>query len=115
LSNTSVPNIRGKNWGYGDACAPSNGQVIVDLRHMNRINIVDEKLAYAVIEPGVTQGQLFQFLQDNHPGLWMDATGAGPSASLVVTQLKEVLVTPATAIIWLMRVASKSCLEMGVF
>src|SRR4051812_22897580 len=28
---------RGKNWGYGDACARTNGQVIVDLSRLNRI------------------------------------------------------------------------------
>lgn len=71
----------GKNWGYGDACAPTPGQVIVDLRRMNRVLEVDPELAYCVIEPGVTQGQLCEALRGT--GLWMDATGAGPEASLV--------------------------------
>ena len=73
----------GKNWGYGDACPPTNGQVIVDLGQMNRIIEVNSKLAYAVIEPGVTQGQLFKYLAENKTPLWMDATGAGPDTSLV--------------------------------
>ncbi|MCO5165127.1 MAG: FAD-binding oxidoreductase [Planctomycetes bacterium] len=75
------PIARGRNWGYGDACAPAPGQVIVDLRRMDRILEVDRDLAYCVIEPGVTQGQLRERLQGT--GLWMDATGAGPGASLV--------------------------------
>lgn len=77
------PISRGRNWGYGDACPPGEGQVIVDLGGMNRILEVDEKLAYAVIEPGVTQGQLWDFLQEHDLPLWVDSTGAGREASLV--------------------------------
>ena len=77
------PISRGRNYGYGDACPASDGQVIIDLQRMNRIVSVDDELAYAVIEPGVTQGQLFEYLQRHHPGLWMDATGAGLAASIV--------------------------------
>ena len=73
----------GKNWGYGDACAPTEGAAIVDLGRMNRIIEVNTELAYTVIEPGVTQGQLFDYLQEHKTGLWMDCTGAGLDASLV--------------------------------
>ena len=73
----------GKNWGYGDACAPTDGQVIVDLKRMNRIVEVNTGLAYAVIEPGVTQQQLSEYLASHRTGLWMDCTGAGLSASIV--------------------------------
>lgn len=77
------PVSRGCNWGYGDACAPTQGQVILDLSRMNRIVEVNERLAYAVIEPGVTQGQLADYLKAHHPNLWMDCTGAGRDASIV--------------------------------
>lgn len=77
------PISRGKNWGYGDACAALEGQVIVDLGRMNRILEVDPTLAYAVIEPGVTQRQLSEYLREHHIPLWMDCTGAGPDTSLV--------------------------------
>ncbi|HYF48836.1 MAG TPA: FAD-binding oxidoreductase [Planctomycetota bacterium] len=83
------PISRGCNWGYGDACATTAGQVIVDLRQMNRIIEVNEKLAYAVIEPGVTQGQLAEYLAKNHPSLWLDVTGAGPDASVVGNTLER--------------------------
>lgn len=73
----------GKNWGYGDACAPVDGAAIVDLGRMNRILEVHSDLAYCVIEPGVSQGQLFNHLRDTKSGLWMDATAAGPDSSLV--------------------------------
>ena len=77
------PISRGNNWGYGDACAPGDGQVIVDLRRMNRIIEVNTELAYAVIEPGVTQQQLYEHLEKSGAPLWLDVTGAGPDASVV--------------------------------
>lgn len=77
------PISRGRNWGYGDACAVGDGQVIVDLGRLNRILEINEELAYAVIEPGVSQGQLSNYLRDNGIPLWLDCTGAGPDASIV--------------------------------
>lgn len=77
------PISRGKNWGYGDAAPPRDGQVVLDLQRMNRILEVNAPLAYAVIEPGVTQGQLHRHLVENRIPLWMDATGAGLDASIL--------------------------------
>jgi len=83
MDTVLYPISGGCNWGYGDACAPTEGAVIVDLGRMNRILEVDTDLAYCVVEPGVTQGQLYQHLQDNKTGLWMDATAAGLKASIM--------------------------------
>jgi 4-cresol dehydrogenase (hydroxylating) len=77
------PISRGKNWGYGDACATTDGAAIVDLSRMNRILEVNTELAYCVIEPGVSQKELYDYLQENESGLWMDASAAGPDSSLV--------------------------------
>jgi 4-cresol dehydrogenase (hydroxylating) len=77
------PVSTGKNWGYGDACPVSAGQVLLDLSRMNRIIKVDPELAYAVIEPGVTQQQLSDFLREHGTGLWSDCTGAGPDTSFI--------------------------------
>ena len=107
------PISRGRNWGYGDACAPTDGAAIVDLGRMNRIVEVDTELAYTVIEPGVTQGQLNAYLKENRCGLWMDCTGAGPEASLVGTRSIAVLATRATAITCRRRAAWKSCSRTG--
>jgi len=79
----------GKNWGYGDRCAVSDGQVIVDLGRMNRIVEVNSRLAYAVVEPGVTQGQMYQYLVENDIPLVLDVTGAGPDASIVGNTLSR--------------------------
>ncbi len=77
------PISRGKNWGYGDACAPVDNAVIVDLSRMNHIVEVNVELAYAVIEPGVSQQQFYEHLQSNRIPLWFDCTGAGLDASLM--------------------------------
>lgn len=77
------PISRGRNWGYGDACAPTDGAAVLDLSRMNRIVEVNTELAYTVIEPGVSQQQLQEYLRDHDTGLCMDSTGAGLEASLV--------------------------------
>ncbi|MES3020516.1 MAG: FAD-binding oxidoreductase [Pseudomonadota bacterium] len=77
------PVSTGKNWGYGDACAVGHGQIVMELARMNRIVAVDATLAYAVIEPGVTQQQLSQYLIDHKLELWIDCTGAGPDTSFM--------------------------------
>ena len=77
------PISTGRNWGYGDACAMSGGQLIVDLGRMNRILAVDRELAYAVIEPGVTQRQLADHLREHKLPYWIDCTGAGPDTSFM--------------------------------
>ena len=50
---------------------------------MNRIVDFNQDLAYVTVEPGVTQAQLYQFLQERKAGLWMDATGSSPDSSLI--------------------------------
>ncbi|MEI8197713.1 MAG: FAD-dependent oxidoreductase, partial [Phycisphaerae bacterium] len=53
----------GKNFGYGDAAPLRAGGLVLDLGRMNRIVEVNEKLGYAVIEPGVTQAQMYEYLK----------------------------------------------------
>ncbi|MFN8390448.1 MAG: FAD-binding oxidoreductase [Bdellovibrionota bacterium] len=77
------PVSRGKNWGYGSASASQEGCVVVDLGALNRVLEVNADLAYAVIEPGVTQEQLYRYLEEQNIPLMVDVTGAPPSASIV--------------------------------
>jgi 4-cresol dehydrogenase (hydroxylating) len=77
------PVSSGLNWGYGSRVPASDGNVILDLRRMRRIVDFSESLGYVTVEPGVTQQQLFDFLRDQRSGLWMDATGTSPAASLI--------------------------------
>ncbi|SER34370.1 4-cresol dehydrogenase (hydroxylating) [Nitrosomonas sp. Nm51] len=77
------PVSQGKNWGYGSATPVLNKTAVLKLDRMNRILEINEELAYAVIEPGVTYRQLRQFLQENHPGLWSDSTDGPPDGSVI--------------------------------
>ncbi len=77
------PVSSGKNWGYGSRAPSANGCALLDLSRMNRILDFNEDLAYVTVEPGVTQRQLYAFLQERRSGLWMDATGSSPDCSLV--------------------------------
>jgi 4-cresol dehydrogenase (hydroxylating) len=83
------PISRGHNWGYGDAGAVSDGQVIVDLGRMNRIHEVHPELGYAVVEPGVTFGQLAAHLEATGLPFWADVTGAGPDTSVLGNTLER--------------------------
>lgn len=83
------PISTGKNWGYSDACAPQNDNVVLNLRRMNRILEINTELGYVTLEPGVTQGQLYEFLENNSIPLWMDATGAGADTSIIGNVLER--------------------------
>jgi 4-cresol dehydrogenase (hydroxylating) len=45
---------QGRNWAYGGAAPRVDGSVLVSLRRMNRILELNERLAYALVEPGVS-------------------------------------------------------------
>lgn len=77
------PISSGKNWGYGSRVPPADGCAILDLSRLGRILDFNEPLGYVTVEPGVTQAQLHQFLQDRGSRLWMDATGSSPDCSLI--------------------------------
>lgn len=77
------PISTGKNMGYGMAAPATPGQIVLDLKRMNRILEVDADLGTCLIEPGVTYQQLKDFLDDNNIPLWIDVPTVGPIASPV--------------------------------
>ncbi len=62
----------GKNFAYGGPAPMRGGYVVLDLKRMNRIIEVNEDLAYALVEPGVTYQALYDYLQKNKIKLWID-------------------------------------------
>ncbi len=62
----------GRNYGYGGAAPRKAGCVVLDLKRMNRIIEVNEKHAYAVVEPGVSYHELYQHLKQRDIKLWPD-------------------------------------------
>lgn len=80
------PFSTGFNWGYGSRSPVMDGCALVDLSRMNRILNADEislDNPVAVIEPGVTQQQLYDFLQQRCPELTFNVTGAGRDTSII--------------------------------
>lgn len=80
---------RGHNWGYGTVLALQEGALIVILQRMNRIHEVNEELCYAVIEPGVSQGQLNEYLKSKGSRLWIDSTDSSPDGSIIGNALDK--------------------------
>jgi FAD/FMN-containing dehydrogenase len=58
--------------------------IMLDLSRMNRIIEVDEKNRYAIIEPGVTSGQIWSYMLTYHPE-WAPPVpdGAPPAATVM--------------------------------
>jgi FAD/FMN-containing dehydrogenase len=59
------PISTGRNLGYGGAGPTMRGTVMLDLKRMNRILEVNEKEAYALVEPGVSFFDLYHHLRDH--------------------------------------------------
>ena len=80
----------GKNWGYGSVGHGDNRDVVVlDLSHMNKIVAVDKDLGLVNIGPGVTQQQLYNFLEENGWEYMCPATGAGPTVSVLANAIER--------------------------
>ncbi|MBL8358930.1 MAG: FAD-dependent oxidoreductase [Rubrivivax sp.] len=73
----------GRNWGYGGTLATEPGAIVLLLRRMNRIVQVDDTLAYAVIEPGVSYRQLSEHLRQGGHRLWPDCIDGTPDGSVI--------------------------------
>ena len=68
----------GRNFGSGSAAPVQRGQVVLDLRKMNKILHVDPELCTALVEPGVTYQQLYDYLEENNIPLMLSFSA--PSA-----------------------------------
>ncbi|MEZ5548498.1 MAG: FAD-binding oxidoreductase [Pseudomonadales bacterium] len=81
------PISTGKNLGYGSAAPATPGQMILDLRKMNRIIDVDADLCTALVEPGVTFQQLHDYISERKLPLWLSCPApsaiAGPLGNTV--------------------------------
>ncbi len=77
------PISRGKNWGLGSRLPVRDGCVVVDLSRMDRIREVNVAAHYAVIEPGVTQRQLYDYLCEHRLPLVLNVIGSGLDTSLI--------------------------------
>ncbi|HEU4508558.1 MAG TPA: FAD-binding oxidoreductase [Pyrinomonadaceae bacterium] len=91
------PISTGHNWGYGTSVPVRPFGAIVDLSSMNRIIDFDCDLGVVTLEPGVTQGQVSEFLRSRDLQFMVPVTGAGPSCSIVANALERGFgITPIT-------------------
>jgi 4-cresol dehydrogenase (hydroxylating) flavoprotein subunit len=61
---------QGRNFTYGGPAPRVRGSIQVSFRRMNRVLEVDDDLAYAVVEPGVSFFDLYDHLQAGDYRLW---------------------------------------------
>jgi FAD/FMN-containing dehydrogenase len=71
------PVSTGKNLGYGGSAPVLSGSVVLDLKRMNRIIEVNERNAYALVEPGVSYFDLYRYIQEKGLKLWVDVPDPG--------------------------------------
>jgi 4-cresol dehydrogenase (hydroxylating) len=71
------PISTGRNLGYGGAAPALSGSVVLDLKRMNRILEVDERNAYALVEPGVSYFDLYRYIEERQLKLWIDCPDPG--------------------------------------
>lgn len=91
------PISTGHNWGYGTALPAEDDCAILDLGGMNRIVHFDEPFGVVTLEPGVTQGQLADYLDEHELPYLVPVTGAGPTCSVLANALQRGYgVTPHT-------------------
>ena len=83
------PVSTGKNMGYGMATPATSGQMILDLKRMNRIIEIDAELGTALVEPGVTYQDLRDYLDANKLPFWLDVPTVGPIVSPVGNTLER--------------------------
>ena len=67
----------GRNLAYGGSAPVYSGSVVLDLKRMNRILEVDEDLAYALVEPGVSYFDLYRYIRERGLKLWIDCADPG--------------------------------------
>ncbi|KAF2702919.1 vanillyl alcohol oxidase [Pleomassaria siparia CBS 279.74] len=68
---------RGKNLGYGGPAPRVNGSIALDLHRMGKIIEVNAYYAYAVVEPGVTFTELFDYCVENKLKVWPSVPSLG--------------------------------------
>lgn len=83
------PYSTGMNWGLGSKLPTSGDCFLVSLAFLNSIREVNENYHYAIVEPGVTQQQLYDYIEQNGYQLQLNVTGSSPHSSIVGNILEK--------------------------
>ncbi|KAH9215938.1 glycolate oxidase [Leptodontidium sp. 2 PMI_412] len=68
---------RGKNLGYGGPAPRLSGSLALDLHRMNKVIEVNEEYSYAVVEPGVTFTDLYDYCRLHKLRVWPSVPSLG--------------------------------------
>ncbi|KLD75646.1 FAD-binding oxidoreductase [Xanthomonas hyacinthi] len=71
------PISTGKNLGYGGSAPNMTGTVVVDLKRMNKIIEVDDRRHFAIVEPGVSYFDLYQYIRERNLKVMIDCPDPG--------------------------------------
>jgi FAD/FMN-containing dehydrogenase len=71
------PISTGRNLAYGGSAPVYSGSVVLDLKRMNRVLEVNERNAYALVEPGVSYFDLYNHIQKSGLDVWIDPPDPG--------------------------------------
>jgi 4-cresol dehydrogenase (hydroxylating) len=80
---------KGLNWGLGSRLPVEPGCLLLDLGDLNKIIDLDEELHYAIVEPGVTQGQLSSEIISRGLKVMLNVTGSAPQTSVLGNSLER--------------------------
>lgn len=86
------PFSTGLNYGYGGRSPVTGGCLLVDLGAMNGIRnaaAISLDNPVAIVEPGVTQRQLHDFLEQHCPALTFNVTGSAADTSILGNALER--------------------------
>lgn len=73
---------------------PERGGIVLDMKRMDRILEVDEINRYVVIEAGVSQGALREYLKKHHPRFQHSTPEAPPTATVTANALIHGHISP---------------------
>src|SRR5580704_13134940 len=71
------PISTGRNLAYGGSAPVYSGSVVLDLKRMNRVLEVNERNAYALVEPGVSYFDLYDHIRKANLNVWIDPPDPG--------------------------------------
>lgn len=83
------PISTGRNWGLGSKLPVVDDCVLLDLSRVARIREVSARQRYVVVEPGVTQCAVADYLREHDLPMVLNVTGAGGHTSLVGNALER--------------------------
>jgi FAD/FMN-containing dehydrogenase len=67
----------GRNLAYGGSAPVHSGSVVLDLKRLNRVLEINERNAYALVEPGVSYFDLYNAITKAGADVWIDPPDPG--------------------------------------